>query len=562
MARKVFISVLGTGFYGECAYTKDDFTSDSTRFIQQATLQMLTQKKIGGEWTKDDQIYIVLTEKAKSTNWNIPNNKRYNKNDKRDEEYIGLESVLETMGLSTPIKTIDIPDGNNEKELWEIFDIVYKVLKDGDELYFDLTHGFRYLPMLVLVLGNYAKFLKHTEVKSLTYGNFETKVKTIQDITPLAALQDWTNAAADYLEHGDATKLLGCARRGLTPLFSQDVEQIRTAREIDRFCKKLHSFCELLIFNRGFNIITANECLALQQTSVQSSDKCISLTPLLPLFESIRKSTNDFSAGNPYNMIFAAKLCLERNNFQSAITFLQEGLVTVLCSRHNLNPSIKKERDLVGRAFEKCYRNNNPNVKPYAPTDDISERIIDSIITDSLMTSENVELFIDVQQPRNDYNHAGMNDRPAGVERLKKLIRESVETALSTCTSGISFRPSLLINLSNHPYDKWTEEQKNAAKEYGEVRDMPFPDINPDDGTEQIRKKADEYISEIIKLNAEHAVTVHLMGEMSFVVYAVSRLSELGIRCICSTSERDTEDLGDGEKKAKFHFKRFRDYDC
>lgn len=569
MARKVFISVLGTGFYSECVYKIGEFRSDTTRFIQQATLQMLTQQKVGGEWTKNDQIYIVLTEKAKEYNWDIPSGKRYNPKDKKDEPYIGLKSALEQMSLPTPIKTIDIPDGNNEDEIWTIFDRIYKKLDREDRLYLDLTHAFRYIPMLLLVLVNYSKFLNRTNVEQITYGNWENRdcskkpeVAQIIDITPLAALQDWTNAAADYLEHGDATKLQECARRGLTPLFSQGVEQIQTAREIDRFCKKLHSFCELLIFNRSFDIIAANECLALRQTSVQSSDKCISLTPLQPLFESIRKSTNGFYADNPYNMIFAAKLCLERNNFQSAITFLQEGLVTILCSRHNLNPSIKKERDLVGRAFEKCHRNNNQKAEPYAPTDDISESIIDSITTDPIMTSENVRLFIDVQQPRNDYNHAGMNDKPTGVAKLKKLIRESVETALSTGTNAISFHPSLLINLSNHPHENWSAEQKEAAKEYGEVRDMPFPAIDPEEDIEQIRERADEYISKIIKLNAKYAITVHLMGEMSFVVYAVSRLSERGIRCICSTSERDTEDLGGGEKKVTFRFKRFRDYDC
>ena len=177
------------------------------------------------------------------------------------------------------------------------------------------------------------------------------------------------------------------------------------------------------------------------------------------------------------------------------------------------------------------------------------------------MTSENVKLFIDVQQPRNDYNHAGMNDRPSGVAKLRKLINESVEAALSA-TGSVPALPPILVNLSNHPYERWSEAQKEAAKEYGEVRDMPFPAIDPEEDTEQIRKTADEYISEVVGLSAEYAVTVHLMGEMSFVVYAVSQLSERGIRCICSTSERDVDDLGGGEKKVAFHFKRFRDYDC
>ena len=44
MPRKVFISILGTGFYEECAYTKEKekehkpFKSSPTRFIQQASL--------------------------------------------------------------------------------------------------------------------------------------------------------------------------------------------------------------------------------------------------------------------------------------------------------------------------------------------------------------------------------------------------------------------------------------------------------------------------------------------------------------------------------------------
>ena len=33
------------------------------------------------------------------------------------------------------------------------------------------------------------------------------------------------------------------------------------------------------------------------------------------------------------------------------------------------------------------------------------------------------------------------------------------------------------INLSNHPSDKWDEKQMEAAKQYGEVMDIPFPSI-------------------------------------------------------------------------------------
>ena len=237
MARKVFISVLGTGSYKECIYALGDTQYDKTRFIQKATLQMLDVKE---QWTEDDHIYIVMTDGSQEKNWET-----------RTEDgvtIIGLDDTLKDMQLSAPIDTIKIPDGNNEDEIWQIFSNIYNILdkqEDGAELYFDLTHGFRYLPMLVLVLGNYAKFLKNTIVKSITYGNYEsrdkvTNIAPIINITPLAALQDWTNAAADYLEHGDATKLKNCADKPLITIARETKGQDQDATTLIKLSKQLY----------------------------------------------------------------------------------------------------------------------------------------------------------------------------------------------------------------------------------------------------------------------------------------------------------------------------------
>ena len=206
MARKVFISVLGTGFYGKCIYKRDEFESGNTRFIQQATLQMLTNSD---SWTSDDHGYILLTQKAEVDNWIVKGDEREKFSNAGKEEYIGLEKTIGGMNLPFAVEGISIPDGNDEDEIWQIFDIVFEKLQDGDELYFDITHGFRYLPTLVLVLGNYAKFLKNIKVKSITYGNFESRntkvtpnVAPIIDITSFSALQDWTFSGASFVEQG------------------------------------------------------------------------------------------------------------------------------------------------------------------------------------------------------------------------------------------------------------------------------------------------------------------------------------------------------------------------
>ena len=254
MARKVFISVLGTGNYKKCYYVAQDFCSMETRFIQQATLKRL---KDTGDWTENDEALILLTKEAKTDNWIVENHRRKNfKGEIIPEEYIGLQEELESMNLPMPINTRDIPDGKNEQEIWDIFDILYDALQDGDELYFDVTHGFRYLPMLVLVLGKYAHQLKHTEVKSITYGNWETRNKDtneapIIDVTPLATLQDWTVAVHDYLEHGDATLLKACSDKPLVPILSKSKGKDETAKALNKLIRRITSFCENLRFNHG-----------------------------------------------------------------------------------------------------------------------------------------------------------------------------------------------------------------------------------------------------------------------------------------------------------------------
>lgn len=567
MARKVFISVLGTGFYSECVYKMGEFQSDTTRFIQQATLQMLTQQKVGGEWTKDDQIYIVLTEKAKESNWEVPRGKRYNPKDAKEVDYIGLKSVFEQMQLPTPIKTIDIPDGNNEKELWGIFDKTYTVLESGDELYFDLTHGFRYLPMMVLVLGNYAKFLKHTEVRSITYGNYEsrdkeTNIAPIINITPLAALQDWTNAAADYLEHGDATKLKNCADKPLITIARETKGQDQDATTLIKLSKQLYEFSNLISFNRGDEIIIGKQSEQIKALLEKADAEYI--RPMGPLFKQIAKSVRNFNPDSPENMIEASRLCLDHSDFQASITLLQEGIVSMLCRKFHLDVKDKGDREIATQALNKL--GLELQNKEYRPLSPYKETIIKRIIDSGIISSELANQWNKITEDRNDFNHAGLRASYKDAETLRNNISSYLSAVcdeISAIKAYVPGTPPLLVNLSNHPYKDWSEDQKKAAKKYGDVQDMAFPEIDPAMKIDKIKKEiAAAQIDEIKNMCKERRVTVHIMGEMSYTFYVVSQLKAFGIRCICSTSERDTEDLGGGEKKVSFHFKRFRDYDC
>lgn len=115
----------------------------------------------------------------------------------------------------------------------------------------------------------------------------------------------------------------------------------------------------------------------------------------------------------------------------------------------------------------------------------------------------------------------------------------------------------MFINLSNHPSSEWSEEQLKAAKEYGEVIDLSFPNIEPYFTSEDVNELADITAEGIVEID-DHAV-VHIMGEMTYTYAVVSRLKAKGITCLASTTERNTFMMG-GKKISEFKFVQFREY--
>ena len=171
MGRRVFLSVLGVAFYETCQYRKDDFTGSETLFVQKSLLEYLQQQENwGGE---NDLVLMLLTDLARKNNWDKNLKTRFCAKLQKEVAYQGLEKILLDMNLS--YQDIAIPDGKDSEQMWEIFEVIFDELQEGDELYLDITNSFRYLPMLLVVLVNYAKLLKNVKVKAIFYGNYEAR---------------------------------------------------------------------------------------------------------------------------------------------------------------------------------------------------------------------------------------------------------------------------------------------------------------------------------------------------------------------------------------------------
>ena len=574
MPRKVFISVLGFTNYGQCSYVKDNFKSDTVRFIQEATLDYLCQKE---EWTANDIAYILLTREAEMANW--LDDGMYDKQTKETVKCQGLQSRLLSMRLPFEVQAIkSIPHGNSEAEIWEIFERVFLKIQEGDELYFDLTHGFRYLPMLVMVLINYSKFLCGTTVRSITYGNYESRnVKNeapIIDLLPLSALQDWTFAAGQYLDSGNVNRLVKMSKETVAPILKNSEGRDENAKTLIKFIRALENSIDDIQMCRGINIVDAINISEVCNTARMLSSTCI--TPLNPIFDKIKQTLKEFvDYTSERNGFAAAKWCIENNLYQQAITIARENIVTYVCLNLHLNYKNEHDRNLVDRAF---YINeyNTPELEwkidqNSTPEEQELDRCTIKRILENKMIPSLCVIFNKCRDIRNDINHFGMRNNPSKSirlkEKIKTIVREIYELYDAKHSNDVNapiieMGNKLLLNITNHPSNQWDENQLKAAAKYGQVVDISFPKIDENADESYISELADEYLAKILAYtDVSKDVTVHIMGEFNFTFSLLKRLQQYGITCVASTSKRIVQEISPGNKEVCFKFERFRKYE-
>jgi len=423
MARKVFISILGTGFYSKCKYVADNFITEESRFIQIATLEWIGAKN----WTKDDTALFLLTEKAKSDNWKKSIIERINPKSDKKESYWSLEKCLEEEKLPFTPQGIDIVDGKDEKEMWQIFETIYAQLKENDELYIDLTHSFRYLPMLLLVLSNYAKFLKNITIAHISYGNYEARENNIApfvDLLPIVALQNWTIAASDYLKNGNIKPLQELVSQNLQPIPIEANGSDLNASKLKDFVNAIATCVEDFQTCRGMNIVKSINLKNAKPENVASIIK-----PLSPIIDKVKSEFSCFSTTeNVINGFHASKWCYDNGLYQQSATILQESVVTFFCIRHNIKIDDENRRECINKAFN-IKANNNESNKDKWIAEETFFPIIESILRDDLFNSkEIIAAFTNLTEVRNDFNHSGMRSKrpPMKPKNLKANIEKCI----------------------------------------------------------------------------------------------------------------------------------------
>lgn len=430
MGRRVFLSVLGVAFYETCRYRKDDFTGSETLFVQKSLLEYLQQQENwGGE---NDLVLMLLTDLARKNNWDRNLKTRFCAKLQKEVAYQGLEKILLDMNLS--YQDIAIPDGKDSEQMWEIFEVIFDKLQEGDELYLDITNSFRYLPMLLVVLVNYAKLLKNVKVKAIFYGNYEARDKEsniapIMDLLPLSVLQDWTLAASDYLRYGQVEKLFELSESSLLPILRNTETRTKDAEKLRSFVTKLKEMVEERTTCRGYAIVGSKNVRKLKCTA--SEIQKVTIVQLRPIFEKIKQSLNDFDAKeNVLNCIKAAKWCCANKLYQQATTMLEEGLGTFLCCHYQLDYRKMANRDAIFGCIS--IKTQNKDIEENKANKELVEKILadDSVWGNKAF----VTILQKIVELRNDYNHAGFKKNPFSAKTVIKTIEmllDGIEEVLS-----------------------------------------------------------------------------------------------------------------------------------
>lgn len=411
--RKIFVSLLGIANYQPIKYSNGVDISESIRFVQEATLRFYC-----ADWTPNDVAVFFLTKEAKEKNWLNDGHR-----DRKTGELMtleGLKSRLENSAINLQIVQQPIPDGLDIEEFWQIFDIIYNVLEEGDQVVFDITYGFRSLPMLLMVLINYAKFLKNIEVLGIYYGAYDAKehgVAPIIDLTSFSSIQDWTSGADDFLRYGNVKKILELTKQRTQPILAATKGKDKSAKLLNDFSRDLATFTQDLQTCRGRNLIKGVNVANIKTKLPDLKNSFI--TPLNPILGKIEERMADFDNRESIeNGLAAVNWCKENNLVQQGFTLLQETVITAILIAEKLDYSNKIYRNIVSSCFTIVSRKYSEEnwTGDAANNKAITQRILDNPLINELKGDyESLGAF------RNDLNHAGFTEPRAAADFASKL---------------------------------------------------------------------------------------------------------------------------------------------
>ncbi|MCI5596740.1 MAG: TIGR02221 family CRISPR-associated protein [Lachnospiraceae bacterium] len=393
---------------------------------------------------------------------------------KEEKEQLLSEVIGTSLGIPALEVRIAVTGyGVNTDELNDNFDILRetmgKVIDHAKsvnqfEVYFDISNGFRSIPIYIYTMINYLVRVREEEFTlHMYYGMFEAK-KKYYDVAPLVdlshinELMEWINAANTFMRYGNASMIKEVFEQKYNSLPKEEkpewsslkkmVNKVENLSDTIQTCRGADG-TELEMKARKKNKCSVKSAYALfrEELSQKEEREQTSMKPLVPLFEKVKEKFSVFEKENNYEVGMAVTAwSIENGMIQQGYTSLEETIKTWICHNYELNEVDERNREgIVGFIINEMKQQEIQNPKKDWRNPDIRWEAVCPIVEKKLQGNNNqddsellekmermvkeldfnlVILAREIKNKRNDINHFGMRKNPMEASGLKSELEK------------------------------------------------------------------------------------------------------------------------------------------
>lgn len=352
---KVLISFIGTGnaknkdqserTYRDADYTFEDGQHYKTSFIADALSQHYGIGKlilVGTVKSMWERVYEVFCEKQ-----SIEKDEDYWLKLAYHCDYANAKSVLEipeqkkledAIGKDSHIELIKY--GLNQVELEENANIILgleKYMQKGDELYLDITHSFRSLPVYLMNLIIYLKNVseKKIVIKNISYGMLDVQSELgftpVVNLSSVMEIHDWMIGAYSFQQFGNGYK----------------IAELMKAQDENNMHNRLTKFSDLLNLNHLDGIKKQTQELSSIKKERHGAIADLVIPGVVDSF--IQNFPGDIKQST--FQLRLAKWHSDHCNFSSAYITIVEAIITFVCEELQIDCNDYNNREMAKDVF-------------------------------------------------------------------------------------------------------------------------------------------------------------------------------------------------------------------
>jgi len=393
------LTFLGTGIYYSTTYVWQD---------QEKEIEYVAAAL--SEFFRIDTVQVFLTAEAREKHW---------------------KSFQEIVPKANDI---NIPSGQSEDELWQIFEAVVKSVEHGETIILDVTHSFRSIPLFVFLAGIYLQKAKNVTIAGVYYGAYERNRERspIFDLTPTLKFAEWLTATDKFLNTGSAKELgqlLSTIQQDFYRQGRQKEESINP-KSLKSFGDRIQAISDSIELVRPLKLMEETALLEKIPYNTLQQEVGTFAQPFSLLLNRIQADYSQFSLPKPrtappketLDKQFDLLRWYIRNSLSTqAILLSREWVVSALCVRLERDYLKKDERKIVEDNLNSLVESMKSKVND--PTPNILEKAAPNL-------NQLSKLWSQLRDMRNDLAHTEMRPDSLSASDMTKFVQHELEEKL------------------------------------------------------------------------------------------------------------------------------------